>query len=87
MRPPAPNLRSFADPEGPWLTYSQVRATLPPVPAEQMVALPAALVIPADPLRSVPRGSFTLGDYSYEGSSLCHHEFGNCALPHLGERA
>jgi hypothetical protein len=87
MRPFAPALRSFADPEGPWLTYSQVRATLPPVPAEQMVTLPAALVIPADPLRKVPSGSFTLKGYSYERAGLCHSEFGNCELPHLGERA
>jgi hypothetical protein len=40
MRPFAPNLRRFADPEGEFLTYSQVRASLHPVPAEQHVVVP-----------------------------------------------
>lgn len=46
-RPPAPNLRSFADPEGPWLTCDQVRATLAsaPAPAEQHLTIPFNVVI------------------------------------------
>lgn len=40
-----------------------------------------------DPLRNVPRGNFTLADYSYEGADLCQNEFGNCRLPNLGKVA
>lgn len=37
-----------------------------------------------DPLRNVPRGPFTLADYSYERADLCHAQFGNCRVPSLG---
>jgi hypothetical protein len=89
-RPPAPNLRRYADPEGEFLTYAQVRATRHPVPAEQHVMPPRRVTLVAaypDPLRSVPRGSYTLDDYTYEGADLCHNEFGSCRLPNLGARA
>lgn len=37
-----------------------------------------------DPLRNVPRGEFTLDDYSYTRANLCQCEFGNCSIPSLG---
>jgi hypothetical protein len=45
VRPPCPNLRSFDDPEGPFLTYHDLRAQLHPAPAEQTLAIPRAVVI------------------------------------------
>jgi hypothetical protein len=36
-----------------------------------------------DPPRAVPRGRFTLDDYSYDDADLCHAHFGNCELPSL----
>jgi len=33
-------MRRFADPEGDFLTYAQLRSTLHPVPAEQSLVVP-----------------------------------------------
>ncbi len=45
MRPPSPNLRAFADPEGPFLTYETVRASLHPAPAEQTLVYSRVITI------------------------------------------
>lgn len=37
-----------------------------------------------DPLRNVPKGPFTLADYSFERAGLCHHQFANCSVPSMG---
>lgn len=40
-----------------------------------------------DALRNVPRGDYTLDNYSYELADLCHNEFGSCELRNLGKVA
>lgn len=52
-----------------YLTYAQIR-----------VAQAPRIVAAHDPLLSVPRGDFTLADFSYEGADLSQHDFGNCNL-------
>lgn len=52
-----------------YLTYAQIRAAQAP-----------RIVAAHDPLRSVPRGNFTLADFSYEEADLSQNEFGNCNL-------
>jgi hypothetical protein len=53
-RPSAPNLRPFADPEGEWLTFAELRATLHPVPAEQHVVAPRFVrVVDVEPTERV----------------------------------
>jgi hypothetical protein len=64
------------------LTYASVRAIVGTGPHRRVRILAAH-----DPLRNIPRGSFTLGDFSYERADLCQNEFGNCQLRNLGARA
>lgn len=45
---------------------------------------PVRIVASHDPLRNVPRGNFTLDDYSYDDSDLCHSDFGNCRMDSKG---
>jgi hypothetical protein len=45
VRPYAPSLRTFADPEGEFLTYDQVRRLAHPLPAEQQVTRPTEVTI------------------------------------------
>lgn len=63
----------------PILTYSCIRALSPVAPRQRV-----RILAKRDPLRNLPQGDFTLDDYSYEASDLCHGEFGNCALLNLG---
>jgi hypothetical protein len=44
-RPFAPSLRAYPDPEGPFLTYAEVRRSLHPAPAEQHVVIPRRVEI------------------------------------------
>jgi hypothetical protein len=84
-KPYAPSLRRLAPPAE-IFPYSHVFAALHPVPAEAYV-VPSYVVVPRDPLRRVPRGPFTLGDYSYTRAGLHHAHFGSCALRNLGRLA
>jgi hypothetical protein len=45
MRPNAPSLRAFSDLDSEWLSYEQVRSTLHPVPAEQLITRPTEVTI------------------------------------------
>jgi hypothetical protein len=45
LRPYAPSRRTFADPEGPWLSFDEVRRSVHPVPAEQLITRPGEVLI------------------------------------------
>jgi hypothetical protein len=45
VRPYAPSLRGFSDPEGEILTYDQVRRLAHPLPAEQLITRPGRVTI------------------------------------------
>ncbi len=66
-------------PAAPLLALASVRAITGGGPHRRV-----RLLAKQDPLRNVPRGDFTLADYSYNRARLCQREFGNCALSSLG---